>query len=170
MDLFLCALPLGLSGIKILLHLLNFAILMGGMTLLLYKPILKFINKRQETINNQFKENEENKAKAEEMLKDYKVKLDKVDLEIDNTRTEAIKSITLERETILKAAQNKAEEIYKKAEEETASERIQAVSNLQNEVAEVAVTIASNILEREITLQEHEKLIDACIDEWSQND
>ena len=170
MDLFLCALPLGLSGIKILLHLLNFAILMLGMSFLLYKPILKFLNKRQETIANQLKENESNKAQAETMLRDYKEKLDNAELEIEHERTQAGKTISLERETILKAAQDKAEELYKKAEEETAGERLHAVNSLQNEVAEVAVNIAGNILEREISLEEHVKLIDACIDEWSQND
>lgn len=167
---FLCSLPLGLSGIKIALHLLNFAILMGGMSFILYKPVLKHIKTRQDNIAKQLAENENNKKESEALLKDYKQKIKGVETEIDFKRSEAHDEIVAEREAILAAAQKNAEEIYKKAEDESVYERNLAASILQNEVAEVAVNIASNILEREISPEEHEKLIDACIEEWIEND
>jgi len=47
MDIILSAnLPLGIDGMKILLHLMNFLILMIGVTLLVYKPVKKFIEKK----------------------------------------------------------------------------------------------------------------------------
>lgn len=167
---FLCNLPLGISGIKIALHLLNFAILMIGMSLLLYKPVLKRIKMRQDNITKQREENEKNKKEAEALIKDYKQKIKNVETEIDFKRNEAQEEIVAEREAILAAALKNAEEIYKKAEDESVYERNLAASILQNEVAEVAVNIASNILEREISPEEHEKLINACIDDWIEND
>ena len=40
-------LPLNIDFQQILLHLLNFVILAGGLYLLLYKPVNKFIKKRR---------------------------------------------------------------------------------------------------------------------------
>ena len=47
---------------------------------------------------------------------------------------------------------------------------LEAISNLHNEVADVAVDIARNILEKEISREENEKIIDDCIKQWSEND
>lgn len=166
----LADLPLGLSGIKIALHLLNFVILMTGLTFLLYKPIKKFIKGRQEKIANQIKENEKAKADAETLMKDYQTKMDKADAEIEKSINETHLAVENEKEAILNSAHRKANDILKKAEEECAAEQKKAICSLKNEVAEVAVNLASNILEREIKPKEHEKIIDDCINEWSEND
>lgn len=163
-------LPLGLDGTKILLHLLNFAILMAGMTFLLYKPVLKFIKKRQDTSKQQLDANEAAKIDVSEKLNEYHTKLDLVENEIDQKKAEADKELARQKETILADAHKRADEIYKKAETECENERIEAINSLHNEVAEVAIDIASSILEREITKEENSKIIDACIKEWSEND
>lgn len=168
--LILSALPLGLDGVKILLYLFNFALLMTGLTVLLYKPILKFMKKRQEIISSQLKENEETKQNAQAMLKEYQVKLEKASDEIDLKKADAQKAIQSEKEKILSQAEEKAEDILKKAEEECERERVSAISDLQNELADVAVTIAKNILEREISREENSQIIDACVKEWIDND
>lgn len=167
---FISALPLGLDPVKILLHLLNFAILMVGLTLLLYKPVLKFIKNRQSTIAEQIKSNEETKAAADEALSVYREKLDAAENEIDAQKSEALKEVAADREMILTQAKAKAENILKKAEEDCERERTLAITQLHNELADVAVTIASNILEREISKEENAKIIDDCIDEWSNDD
>lgn len=169
-NLISAGLPLGLSGVKIALHLLNFAILMAGMTLLLYKPVLKFIKKRQDDIAEQISENEKNNKTAQAMLEEYREKLGAAEAEIESRKAESDKAIAIQKEAILAEATARAEELYRQTEEECAAERTHAIGNLQNEVADVAVTIAGNILEREISAAEHEKIIDACIYEWSEND
>lgn len=167
---FISALPLGIDAVKILLHLFNFAILFVGLTLLLYKPVLKFIKKRQDTIAGQIKTNEETKAAAEEALNDYRQKLDNAENEIDAKKAAALKEVAADKEMILAQAKAKADNILKKADEESERERAAALSMLHDELADVAVTIASNILEREISKEENAKIIDDCINEWSQND
>ena len=61
-------LPLGLDGMKILLHLFNFLLLMIGVTFLVYKPVKKFIEKRQNEIKEQYDSNEKAKKEAIEKL------------------------------------------------------------------------------------------------------
>lgn len=160
------ALPLGLDGVKIALHMLNFLILMGGLTVLLYKPVLKFINNRQETIKKQLEENAAAKKEAGDKLSEYEQKIINAEKEIDNLHAEAAKELIAEKEAIILNANAKAEEIYNKAKAESEHERDNCIENLQNEVAEVAVKLASNILDREISKEENLKLIDACIKEW----
>lgn len=70
------------------------------------------------------------------------------------------------RESIISDAKLKAEEIYNKAKAERDYERDNAIKNLQNEVADVAVKLAENILDREISKEENLKLIDESIKEW----
>lgn len=163
-------LPLGLDGAKIALHLLNFAILMAGLTFLLYKPVLKFIKKRQDTIKSQLEQSELAKKEAEQKMGEYKTKIDLVQTEIDRKIVEADKAMAVQKENIITQANKKAEEIFKKAEADSENERTEAINNLQNEVAEVAVNIATSILEREVSKEENAKIIDACIKEWSEND
>mgnify|MGYP000921126759 CR=1 FL=1 len=169
-QMLLSGLPLGLSGTKILLHLFNFALLMGGLTLLVYKPVLKFITKRQEDIKKQLEDNQNTEKKAKSLLAEYQEKLDKVEIELDQKKAKAEKSISAHKEAVISEAERRAEEIYRKAEIESENERIEAINSLHNEVADVALRIASNILEREISREENAKIIDACIEEWSEND
>ncbi len=164
--LIMTALPLGIDGVKILLHMLNFLLLMAGLTLLLYKPVLKFIRNRQDSIKKQLDDNEAAKKEAEDKTNQYQQKLVNAEKEIEQMHVKALKSITEEREIILSDANIKAEEIYNKAKTEMEYERDNAINNLQNEVADVAVKLAGNILDREISKEENLKLIDACIKEW----
>lgn len=164
------SLPLGIDWVKILLHLLNFALLMTGLTFLLYKPVLKFIKNRQSTIKNRLDEIETEKAKAEETIKEYQTRLDAAETEIGRKKAEAEKEIEQRKEALIAEAKARADEIYRKAQAESENERIEAINNLHNEIADVAITIAENILEREISREENARIIDSCLKEWSDDD
>lgn len=67
--------PLNIDWKQILLHLLNFAVLAGGLYLLLYKPVKEFMDKRQayyreleETAQRKLREAEEEAASGRQAL------------------------------------------------------------------------------------------------------
>lgn len=163
-------LPLGLDGIKILLHLLNFLILFGGVTFLVYKPVKKFIEKRQNEIKLQYEKNEQAKAEAEELHSEYLEKLAKAESEIMFQRSEAERSNHIIKENAISEASQKAEEIISRAEIESQDIKKETISGIKNKVADVAVTIAEALLEREISPEENEQIIDKCIDEWTKDE
>lgn len=163
-------LPLGLDGIKILLHLLNFLILFGGVTFLVYKPVKKFIEKRQNEIKLQYEKNEQSKAEAEELHSEYLEKLAKAESEIMFQRSEAERSNHIIKENAISEASQKAEEIISRAEIESQDIKKETISGIKNKVADVAVTIAEALLEREISPEENEQIIDNCIDEWTKDE
>ena len=49
--------PLNIDFLQVLLHLLNFVILAGGLTFLVYRPVLRFIDERRERIEKAEKKN-----------------------------------------------------------------------------------------------------------------
>ena len=163
-------LPLGLDGIKILLHLLNFLLLLGGVTFLVYKPVKKFIEKRQNEIIQQYENNERAKAEAEKLHSEYLEKLAKAESEIMIQRSEAERANHTIKENAVSEASQKAEEIISRAEIESQEIKRETISGIKNKVADVAVTIAEALLEREISSEENEQIIDKCINEWTQND
>ena len=63
--------PLNIDIVQILLHMLNFVILAGGLTLLLFKPVKKFIGERQQYFENKQKENEEKALQNEKLKEEY---------------------------------------------------------------------------------------------------
>ena len=78
--------PLNIDILQILLHMLNFVILAGGLTFLLYKPVVNFMEKRRQ----QFADEEAaNKAKAEENVRlqeEYEKKIRIADAEISERK------------------------------------------------------------------------------------
>ena len=48
--------PLNIDLLQILLHAFNFLILAGGLSLILFKPVEKFLNERKEYYENAEKE------------------------------------------------------------------------------------------------------------------
>ena len=56
------------------------------------------------------------------------------------------------------------------AEKDALEERKKSVVGAKNDVADLAITIAREILGREISEEDNEKIIDECIKEWKEND
>ena len=74
--------PLNIDWQQILLHLLNFVILAVGLTLLIYRPVKKFLDKRKKSFEDREKNISESKREAEDMKTEYEKKLGDADLEI----------------------------------------------------------------------------------------
>ena len=81
---YICAMPLGLDFVEILLHMFNFALLLIGIRFLLYKPIKKFMAKREE----EYKKAEEDKKKAEV---EAQIKKKEAQLLMDEAKQKAVK-------------------------------------------------------------------------------
>lgn len=164
---------LGLGWEKILLYLANFAILFVGLTFLLYKPIKKFMAKRKEEIATEVsaaekirKEAEEIKKQGEETAKNAEETAKNLIIENEKAKKDALQ----EREAMLAEARKEAEKIVRDAEKDALDERKKAVEGAKSDVADLAITIAREILGREISEEDNEKIIDDCIKDWKEND
>ena len=74
--------PLNINFQQILLHMFNFVILAFGLYMLLYKPVVAFMKKREDHFADLEKQAQEAKSQAEATLAEYNAKLTGADEEI----------------------------------------------------------------------------------------
>lgn len=164
---------LGLGWEKMLLYLANFAILFVGLTFLLFKPVKKFMAKRQEEIKSEYDAVENSKKEAEELKVKYE---QEANLAIAEAKAKAervqkdAEATLLRGNEIVEEAKKEADRIIREADSQAKEEKNQMLKEARDEVIDMAVGIAENILGREISKEDNEKIIGECMDEWREND
>ena len=112
----------------------------------LFKPINEMLEKRKAMADAQITDAQKAKEEADAMKQEYEQK------------TAAIQS-----EEILKEAADQAAAIKAKAEKDIAQEKRKAVNEVKNEIGGIAMEIAGKVIQREISEEDHAKLIDEFI-------
>ena len=72
-------------------------------------------------------------------------------------------------EQIISDAQKSVVAMKQKAEAEIAQEKKRALNDAKNEISEIAMAIASKVVGRELTADDHAKMVDSFIDELGGN-
>ena len=130
----------------------------------LFKPVKKMIDSRQEEIDNLYEDAGKAKSDAEQFKAEYEVKLEQATAESEEIMRRAVRNAQLKEEEILKEARDEAAKTLQRAEEQIESERKQAMEDIKNDVSDIAIDIASAVLSREISEDEHREMIDGFID------
>ena len=138
--------PLNIDWQQILLHLLNFAILAGGLYLLLFKPVKAFMEKRESYYQNMDSEAKQKLQDAEALKDSYTRQLDSAAQEIAQKKADAQKAIEASRSEQLKAAKDEADRILQAARANTEREHDKMLRDAQKEMANLAVTAAEKLL------------------------
>ena len=152
---------LGLGWEKMLLYLANFAILFVGLTFLLFKPVKKFMAKRQEEIKNEYDAVENSKKEAEELKVKYE---QEANLAIAEAKAKAervqkdAEATLLRGNEIVEEAKKEADRIIREADSQAKEEKNQMLKEARDEVIDMAVGIAESILGREISKEDNEKI------------
>ena len=108
-------------------------------------------------------------ADAKAMKTEYEEKLAAATEESEEILRTAQRRAVLKEEEILKEAAVEAMRIRDRASEEIALEKKRMLSEIKNEVSDMAIDIASAVIGREVSGKEHEQFIDSFIDELGQN-
>ena len=156
-------LPLNIDILQILLHMLNFVILAGGLTFLLYKPVVKFMEERR----RQFAEQEaENKAKAEEnekLREEYEKKICLADIEVSERKKLLEKEYAEISAEYIKDAKEKATAIINAAELEAEDRKEHILESVQTEIGELVVSATQKLLSNTVTPERNSALYDEFI-------
>lgn len=130
----------------------------------LLKPVEKILRERQAMTDAELDAAAAAREEAERAKAEYTQRL-------EGAKEEAAAMVR----TASQTAQSRGEEIVLKAKEEAAAlrakaaadvalEKKNAVNEIKNDISDIAVSIASKVVEKEISAQEHEKLIREFID------
>lgn len=158
----------GLSVEEILLHMLNLCILFVAMSLLLYKPIKKIIDERRASFtraeaekNKILEEIEEGKRQSAEIIKNAHIAEEDI---IKNAKIKTEK----DRLEIIDKAKSKASVIIEKAQTDVNNQKLKINEELSTLVPDLAVEMASKILQREINKDDNDKIIKDIINNWKE--
>lgn len=154
----------------ILVSLLNLVLLFLIVKYFLYKPVKNMLSKRREAIDRDYSEAREARDKALADKAEYEEKLAGAHDRADSIIKNAVEVANARETAIVSDAKAKADSIVKKAEADAVLERKKAEDAIKREIAEVSTLISEKILEREISADDHKKLIDSFIDEIGAED
>ncbi|OPL09113.1 MAG: hypothetical protein AVO33_07675 [delta proteobacterium ML8_F1] len=143
----------------------NTLILFWFLKRLLFKPVTEFMEKRQQTLAGSLEEAKTKNLDAEALLAQYQEKLAQAREEGQGI----IKAMEKEAEEtalkIKKEAQAEAKRIKDDALLEIEREKVKAIQSLKDEVADMVVLAASQVVEKEFSADEHRAFIEKFIGE-----
>lgn len=140
------SLPLNINFQQILLHMFNLCLLFGGLYLLLYKPVKRFMDDRAakyKSVDDAAKE-KLLKAQEAETLADHRLKDCEIKIEQDMAKSRA--DAEAEAESIIKDANNTKKQILAAAEDAALREKNRMINDAREEIAELAVKAAEKVI------------------------
>ncbi len=153
----------GVNPWTMLFAWLNLLILYLFLKKLAFVPLKKMIDSRKKEIDDMYSEAEVSRTEAENMKGEYEKKLSSAREESEAILKDAQRRALLREEQILKEANDEAARTLKRAEEQIELEKKYALNQVKNEVSEMAISIASAVIERDVKAEEHSDLIDNFI-------
>ncbi|MEI3520271.1 MAG: F0F1 ATP synthase subunit B [Anaerosacchariphilus sp.] len=129
----------------------------------LFKPVNDMLEKRRALADAQIREAEQAKADADAIKTEYEQNMKEAKEKANEILTTAQKTAALQSEEMLKEATAQAAALKSKAESDIAQEKRKAVNEIKDEIGGMAVEIAGKVIEREISEEDHTKLIDEFI-------
>jgi F-type H+-transporting ATPase subunit b len=138
----------------------TFLILVWLLAKFAWRPLLAALEGRQETIRKSLddaqlarQELERLNVESRKILAEARVQADSI---VSQTRSDAARL----RDELKQKAQTEAAGIIKNAERQIEMETQRALQQIRNEAVDLSITIASKLLERNVTKEDNERLIE----------
>ena len=154
---------LGVNPWTALFTLLNFLLVLYVGKRFLYGPVMKMIQDRQNEIDDMYAKADAAKTDAAKLRDTYQQQLSQAQSESDRIVKEATLRAQNREEEILRKAAADADAIRDRAIADIAQEKKKAVNDAKNEISGLAMAIAGKVVERELTQADQSALIDRFI-------
>ena len=129
----------------------------------LFKPVKQMVDDRQAEIDAMYADAEAARRQARELEQQYQDRLEGVKRESDAMLRQANARAQAREAELLAEARQQAAALRQRAEAQIAQEKKKAANELKAEIGGIAMQIASRVVEREVSEQDHRALIDAFI-------
>lgn len=150
---------------QVLISLANLVVLYLILKHFLYKPIRRALEKRQQTLDEQYGKAEEARQSAEKYEADWSGRMQTAEAEADKIIA-ASESRAQERDrAMLKNAEKRADEIIRQAEAEANLEKKKAAQDIRQNIIDLSAMLAEHVLPEQLDQEGHEALIDSVIRE-----
>lgn len=140
-------------------QIFTFFVFAIGLFVAAKKPVQKFFVERHTAVKTAVEEAQRAKADAEAKAKLYEEKMKDIDAELKKLASTFQASAAAEKERLLEEAAAAAKRIAKDADALIATELEKAQHKLRQEAVELALSLAEEILKREIKGDDQKKLV-----------
>jgi F-type H+-transporting ATPase subunit b len=144
-----------------------FLILLAVLYKFAWGPIAAALEQREETILRQIEEARLASEKAAQQLKQYEARLAAATDEARQIVAHARKDAEVAKDQIVAEARDAAQKERDRAVADITSAKNQALDEIANKSVQTAISLASNIIRREVRPQDHEALIGEAVNEFS---
>ena len=148
---------------QILISLANLLIIFWVFKRFLFKPVQKVMNARQEQVDKIYSDAEQDRSAAVSMKQEYEARLATAREEADGLVRNAVQTAQRRSDAIVAEATSQASHLKQKAEEEIARDKKQMLLDVKSEISDIAVSIASKVVEREIKKEDHDRFVEEFI-------
>ena len=152
----------------LILQICNLLLQMYLFKRFLLKPVQEILAERQKLANADLDAAAEARAEAENAKVEYEQHLSGAREEAAALVRSAAQTAQTRSEQIILEAKEEAASIRAKASRDIDQERRNAVNEIKNDISGIAVSIASKVVEKEISEKDHEKLIQDFIDQMGE--
>jgi F-type H+-transporting ATPase subunit b len=138
----------------------NLAIVVGLLVWVARKPLANFYASRAESIREQLAEAQRARAEAEARLAEIEARMSHLDQELGEMKVAAEKEAEVEYKRLLEAADEEARKLIGRAKEEIDGITREAYLNLRAHAAELAVSLARQKIQGQITDDDRRRLFE----------
>ncbi|MCX6004370.1 MAG: F0F1 ATP synthase subunit B [Chloroflexi bacterium] len=156
---------IGINPQLLVAFLINFLILFGLLTAVLYKPILKMLDERQAKIKESLEQAEKIKEQTSRSEEQIKAAIETARKEGQVIIAHASQIADKIKEEAKEGARKEADVIINKAKDEIKLERDKSIADLRSEFANLTVLAAEKVIKESLDSQKHRKLIDDVLEQ-----
>lgn len=151
----------------ILILAISFIVLVLVLSKVLFKPLLKYLDERNNEIKETYRGIDETKKGIQEAWDKYEAELQKIEKTAYDKMQEAIKEGLAEKARLISEAHAKEAEAVKEGKEEIEQERIKALVELKKEVINLSFRTTAKVIGKTMDENTHHQLAEKFIDELS---
>ncbi|WP_010531584.1 F0F1 ATP synthase subunit B [Lentibacillus jeotgali] len=155
----------GLQVGDMLTQLFFFIVLILLVRKFAWGPLMGVMQQREEYVTGEIEAAEKSRAEAEKAREEAAEQLKQTKQEAQQIIEDAKSAGAKQEQDIIESARLEADRIKESAQEEIENEKEKAIQTLQDKVASLSVLIASKVIEKEISAQDQEELINQYIKE-----
>ena len=143
--------------------ILTFLVLLGLLAKFAWRPLLQALESRQESIRKSLDDARQAKQDLERLHQESSQIIRQARVEADGIITRSRADAERLREEMKQKARAEADTIVKSAERQIQLETTRALQQIRTEAVDLSVMIASKIIQRNLSKEDNERLIDEAL-------
>jgi F-type H+-transporting ATPase subunit b len=143
--------------------ILTFVVLVTLLAKFAWRPLLKALESRQQTIQKSLEDADRAKQELTRIQQESAKIVEQARIEAESILSRTRADSERLREDLRTRAKEEADTIIRNAQQQIQLQTRQAMQQIRREIGDIAVTIASKLLERNLAKEDNDRLIDEAL-------